>query len=182
MTQTVLLRLSVFCGLFSVILLIVDKRASALVVVVAGIVFLSLDLGMEDFWQHQTVVVRPRKQMTKPIWDRTQGAEHRSFTNDEQSSNATQTTETGGDTQSTYQTVHTQTVTTTPDVVTHLPDDRNYDEFVADHTGPLRGVGARPAPVCGAPGHDRFRRIEPVKTNQHYHSQTGRLSRYAWLS
>lgn len=182
MTQTVLLRLSLFCGLFGIILLIVDKRASALVVAVAGIVFLTLDLhprslGMDEFWHHQTIV-QPRK--------RTQGAKNRSFSNNQQTTQTEgtdnssvsnhQATQTQGDTQST---THTQTITTNA-TDTQLPDDRTYGEFVADHTGPPRGVGARP--MCTLQGNDRLRRIEPVKKNQHYNSQTGRLSRYAWLS
>jgi hypothetical protein len=69
-----------------------------------------------------------------------------------------------------------------------------YGEFIAEHTGPplqLRRwrttttgpdhrnrVGPPPQPH----GRDRMHRIEPIKTNPGYHSQTGRLSRYAWLS
>ena len=181
MTQTVLLRLLLLCGLFSIMLMSVDKRVSTLVVAVAGIVFLSLDLGMDDFWYHQTVV-HPRK--------RTQGANNRSFANNEQTTQtegteissvsnhqANETEE--GDTQSTQRTTYTQT-NTMDAADTHLHDDLTYGEFVADHTGPPRGVGARP--ICTLPGNDLLRRIEPVKKNQQYNSQTGRLSRYAWLS
>ena len=78
--------------------------------------------------------------------------------------------------------MQTDPVTQTP--ILYDPENRIYGEFVGDYTGPPRGVGSRPAPSCAATlhGNDRLRRIEPVKTNQHYHSQTGRLSRYAWLS
>jgi hypothetical protein len=183
MTQTVLLRFSLFCGLFAIVFHIVDKRACALVVAIVGIVVLSIDMQnhipMEDVWHHQPIY--PRRQRDEASCPkRTLNAENRAFNTQ------------FADVQ--YATNGTQTVVPEPqpppatdatiDVV-YDPDDRFYGEFVGNHTGPPRGVGERPPrPSCAAtlPGMDRLQRIEPIKKNQHYHSQTGRLSRYAWLS
>lgn len=67
-----------------------------------------------------------------------------------------------------------------------------YGEFIAEHTGPPRNVGRWRTTTSGPDqrnrvgpppkGRDRLHRIEPIKTNPGYNSQTGRLSRYAWLS